>query len=307
MADEADDKLIPCCRQVSQPRLLLRGGEPRIVVIPGPEHCDPILRSPLADSPNPPAKRISYCGGFLTTVDFDRLAREVAALPPYLFMPLNEAVARAADRLGSSSLAGRDLTQHARARRLTVAMRWIWPDGREQMFILRSRFWQWYAICARDPAPEIGRQESVSVLGAPGNRVPLRGQGHGFVGRRRFERLYSATPPSKPEPAPASRRKRRRKRLPTKRRGKPAISPALLTGKAALESANPMKIWIVSELKAMLKAGEISPATRITPLAKELQKRLLLAVADRRMNKPVTWQHIKNELYALKLWPIFRD
>ena len=95
--------------------------------------------------------------------------------------------------------------------------------------------------------------------------------------------------------------------MPTKRRGKPAISPALLTGKAALESANPMKIWIVSELKAMLKAGEISPATRITPLAKELQKRLLLAVADRRMNKPVTWQHIKNELYALKLWPIFRD
>jgi hypothetical protein len=78
-------------------------------------------------SSGPPTTVYIYPGGKsrCTIVAIEQLARLVAALPLQHFLPLHSAFAQAKDRLGSYSLAARDLTQYARARRLTVAVRVI--------------------------------------------------------------------------------------------------------------------------------------------------------------------------------------
>ena len=143
----------------------------------------------------PPTTVYIYPGGRsrCTIVAIEQLARLVAALPLQHFLPLHSAFAQAKDRLGSYSLAARDLTQYARARRLTVAVRVIWPDGTEQAFILRSVFWRWYGIFD-------SRSGTATVRQVCGNSTTRLGDWHLFVGRRRFERLYSVSAPSKPTP-----------------------------------------------------------------------------------------------------------
>ena len=147
------------------------------------------------DTSGPSTTVYIYPGGKsrCTIVAIEQLARLVAALPLQHFLPLHSAFAQAKDRLGSYSLAARDLTQYARARRLTVAVRVIWPDGTEQAFILRSVFWRWYGIFD-------SRSGTATVRQVCGNSTTLLGDWHLFVGRRRFERLYSVLTPSKPTP-----------------------------------------------------------------------------------------------------------
>jgi transposase len=116
-----------------------------------------------------------------------RLVRIVAALPLHQFMSLNQAFAEAKSRLGSGDLTAHDLTQHARGRRLTVAARRILPDGTEQVLIFRSAYWRYFAILP--PSSDFG---AVRVRG----RTILPGTWYCFVGRRRFDQLYSTAPPS---------------------------------------------------------------------------------------------------------------
>jgi hypothetical protein len=121
-------------------------------------------------------------------------------LPLHHFVPLNDAFAQAKDRLGSYQLAAHDLTQHVRARRLTLAVRVIWPDGTEQVFILRPTFWRWYAIYNGFRSADPPQRGWATVRQMCGNPTSMLGQWHFFVGRRRFERLYSVSTPSKPTP-----------------------------------------------------------------------------------------------------------
>jgi len=139
----------------------------------------------------PPVQIIAQRGGGrIETIAIRQLARIVAALPPHQFMPLNDALAQAKSCLGSYRLAAHDLTRYACAKRLTLAVRVIWPDGTEQSFILRSVFWRWHVIML----PDSTRLDVAGVRGP----VPLAGYWYFFVGRRRFERLFSTTTPSKP-------------------------------------------------------------------------------------------------------------
>ncbi|HKA54765.1 MAG TPA: hypothetical protein VKJ47_13985 [Candidatus Binatia bacterium] len=133
------------------------------------------------------------------TVAIRKLARMVAALPPHRFIPLNAALDRAKDCLGSHRLAARDLTQRAHARRLTVAVRVIWPDGTEQSFILRPVFWQWYDIEDGPLFWESPPSERAARVYGP---VRFYGNWHFFVGRKRFDRLYSVNQPVVREPQP---------------------------------------------------------------------------------------------------------
>jgi hypothetical protein len=128
------------------------------------------------------------------------LGRKVTALPPRHFVPLNEALTLVKGRLGSYSLAVHDLTRQAYAGELKIGARMIQPDGSEEVFLLRRVAWQWHVI--RDH-------------GSPGSEVFARVRGpifssvfgwHFFVGRRRFERLYSTVAPSGPAvPSPRAR------------------------------------------------------------------------------------------------------
>jgi len=116
-------------------------------------------------------------------------------------MPLNDAFAQTKDCLGSYQLAARDLTEDARARRLTLAVRVIWPDHTEQAFILRPAFWRWYEIYdAIRPSVDdaISSQRGwATVREVRENRASRVGRWYFFVGRRRFDRLYSTAAPSK--------------------------------------------------------------------------------------------------------------
>jgi hypothetical protein len=109
--------------------------------------------------------------------------RIVAALPLHQFMSLNHAFAKAKDCLGSGDLAARDLRQHARDRRLTIAARRILPDDTEQVLIFRSVYWRYFEIWP--PSPEF--PEVVRVRGP----ITFRGAWYCFVGSRRFKQLYS--------------------------------------------------------------------------------------------------------------------
>jgi hypothetical protein len=135
---------------------------------------------------------IPFPEGECKTVAIEQLARKVTALPPQQFMPFSEAYAQVGDRLGSRLLAARDLTQQVRARRLTIAVWVIWPDGSEQRFILRPGFWRWYEVVC------FLSSERGGVARVRENPVRLFGRWHWFVGRRRFDRCYSTTLPSKP-------------------------------------------------------------------------------------------------------------
>ena len=134
--------------------------------------------------------------GRYTTVDIERLARKVTALPLHQFMPFYDAFVLVKDQLRSNLLAAIDLTRHLQAGRLTVAVRVIWLDGSEQVFILRRKFWRWYGVFVHSSQPDSG-----FVDRAHDNPVRLVGRWHFFIGRRRFGRLYSTTPPSKPTPS----------------------------------------------------------------------------------------------------------
>lgn len=113
------------------------------------------------------------------TIPLRQLVRIVAALPLHEFMPLNDAFVQAKNSLGSGELAARDLTKDARAKRLTVAARWVEPNGIEQAGILRSAFWQYYKIVSSFPF-DVNRLEGASVRGPP-----LAGRWYFFVSRRR--------------------------------------------------------------------------------------------------------------------------
>jgi hypothetical protein len=125
--------------------------------------------------------------------------RIVADLPPHQFMPLSDALAQAKSCLGSSDLALRKLRQDARRRRLTIAAWRILPDGTEQVLLFRAAFFQYFAILSPDSIRPIASVRGpVSLVG---------GRWYYFVGRRRFERLYSTAAPSKPAaqaPAPST-------------------------------------------------------------------------------------------------------
>jgi hypothetical protein len=123
------------------------------------------------------------------------------------FVPLNDAFERAKGSLGSYSLAARDLTQHARGRRLTLGVRIIWPDGTEQVFILRRAFWRWYAIYETHRRVGDFQQEYWAIVRQVcGKSTTLLGTWHLFVGRRRLDRVYSTGAPSGPAvPSPRAR------------------------------------------------------------------------------------------------------
>jgi hypothetical protein len=126
------------------------------------------------------------------TIPLRQLVRIVAALPLHEFTTLNDAFVQEKNHWGSGELAARELTKHARARRLTVAARWVERGGIEHVGILRSAFWRYYKIVSAFPF-EINRPEGTSVLGPP-----LAGRWYFFVGRRRLDRLHSTPAPSKP-------------------------------------------------------------------------------------------------------------
>lgn len=196
-----------------------------------------------------------------------RLVRIVAALPPHQFMPLDQAFAKAKSYLGSSDLAARDLTQHARGRRLTVAARRIFPDGTEQVLILRRAYWRYFAILP--PSSDSGM---VRVRG----RIILPGVWYCFVGRRRFDRLYSTAPPSVP-----------------------AVQKPTARQVAAIE-------WITREARRLKRTDKIPAGIKMTPFAKMLATNLEEAArTDRSISiKPVGWRHILNKLKKWGLWPI---
>lgn len=149
----------------------------------------------------PPTTVFIYPGGRArcTTIAIGQLGRLVAALPLHQFVPLNDAFAQAKGYLGSYSLAAHDLTQHARARRLTLGVRVISPDGTEQALILRLAFWRWYEIYdALRPGAGPPQRSWATVRQVCGKPTTLLGAWHFFVGRRRFERLYSTVALSKP-------------------------------------------------------------------------------------------------------------
>jgi hypothetical protein len=134
-------------------------------------------------------------------VPFSRLARLVAALPLHQFISLNAAFAQANSRFRSSDLTAYDLWQHARNRQLTIAARRLSPDGIEQVFLFRSVFWQYFGIWS----PSSLHPEAVHVQPRVRVHPILTGRWYFFVGRKRFERLYSTEAPSKPAvqtPAP---------------------------------------------------------------------------------------------------------
>jgi hypothetical protein len=140
------------------------------------------------------------------TITLRQLMRPVTALPLRQFMPLSDAFAQAKNRLGvwSDDLAARELWQHARHRRLTVAARQILPGGTEQVFILKSAFWQYFAIETIHPFPDV-RLKAAVVRGRIWPASLGDGRWYFFVGRRRFDRCYSTAAPSKPAAqAPAS-------------------------------------------------------------------------------------------------------
>src|SRR5262249_22599389 len=79
--------------------------------------------------------------------------------------------------------------------------RQILPDGTEQVFIFRSAFWQYFDMLP----PDSIRPEIVRVRRARERAPLLTGKWYCFVGRWRFDRLYSTAVPSKPTAqAPAS-------------------------------------------------------------------------------------------------------
>jgi hypothetical protein len=155
----------------------------------------------------PPTTVFFYPGGRArcTIVAIEALARPVAALPLHHFVPLNDALERAKGPLGSYSLAARDLTQHARGRRLTLGVRIIWPDGTEQVFILRRAFWRWYAIYETHRRVGDFQQEYWAIVRQVcGKSTTLLGTWHLFVGRRRLDRVFSTAAPSRAGAKPHS-------------------------------------------------------------------------------------------------------
>ena len=133
--------------------------------------------------------------GTIPGVAIHKLGRKVAALPINRFLPLADAFVQVKNRLGSFSLAARDLTQRAYGGLLTTAVRVIWLDGTEEAFLLRPVFWQWFDILdvARFGAPP---GERMAYVNGP---IAFIGQWYFFVGRRRLDRFYSTAAPSKEE------------------------------------------------------------------------------------------------------------
>ena len=145
------------------------------------------------------ADSAEFVGFRAQTPAIQRLVRIVAALPLHQFMPLNDAFVRAKNCLGAGGIAAHDLTQRARNRRLTIAARRILPDGTEQVFFFRTRFWQYFAIETTHPSPDVRLE--VAIVRRQGLIWPAAlgsGRWYFFVGRRRFDRCYSTAVPSRP-------------------------------------------------------------------------------------------------------------
>jgi hypothetical protein len=142
----------------------------------------------------PPTVTLAYWKGLITTLAIKPLAREVAVLPLSRLVPLKDAFKLASDRLGSYSLAAQDLAQRARIRQLLVVAQVIGRDGSKRVFLLRSKFWQWFRIVWSSPRPDEGRPDL-----AVGVDIRTLGRWHFFVGRRRLDRFYPAVSSDKPE------------------------------------------------------------------------------------------------------------
>ena len=143
--------------------------------------------------------------GLVTLLAIKQLAREIAVLPLSRLVPLKDAAKLASDRLGSYELAARDLVQRARTRQLMIVAQVTGRD--ERVFLLRPEFWRWYRIVWSRSRPDEGRPEVfVDVDRVHDNRVRTVGRWDFFVGRRRLERLYSVSPPSKPVTKPKDKK-----------------------------------------------------------------------------------------------------
>jgi len=185
MAQKADDNHTP-------------GGQPASSPIPTALSEREALRSKLARE-----TKAFYDARDRALVTLQQLMRPVAALPRHQFMSLSEAFAQAKSWLRADDLTAHDLWQHARDRRLTVAVRQAMPDGTEQAFILRSAFWRYFRIW-----PPHSRYREVPQVGGSiegvFEHILFRGRRwYFFVGHRRFDRLYSVAAPDEPA-APAS-------------------------------------------------------------------------------------------------------
>jgi hypothetical protein len=165
----------------------------------------PLKSSPsLSESPPAPSKERQFEEPIPTppperagkTIPLRQLVRIVAAF--HRFMPLDDALVQAKNRLGSGGLAARDLTKHARAGRLTVAGRRFGRGDVEQVVIFRSTFWQYFKILSSSLPSDVNRLEAGVWERASmwGSRLP--GRWYFFVGRRRFHRHYSIAAPGKP-------------------------------------------------------------------------------------------------------------
>jgi hypothetical protein len=62
--------------------------------------------------------------------------------------------------------------------------------------------------------------------------------------------------------------------------------------------------WVIGEARRMKRVGEIP--TKITCFAKELAHRMDAAAAKDKSIRPVSWQHIKNNLRGWGCWPASR-
>jgi hypothetical protein len=170
-----------------------------VALTPLAAFAEPVALGAITTASGPPTVTLAYARGTVTTIAMGPLAREVGALPLSRLMSLKDAFKLASDCLGSYELAAQDLAQRARTRQLTIVAQVVGRDKR--VFLLRPEFWRWYKVVWARPRPEDGRPE-VFVDVNPVRDNPVRravGEWYWFVGRRRLERLYSATSSSMPE------------------------------------------------------------------------------------------------------------
>jgi hypothetical protein len=210
-----------------------------------------------------------------------QLVRVIAALPLHRFISLNDALSKAKSRLGSGDLAARDLWQHAKARRLTIAARRIRYDGTEEVLILRSRFWQYFVITRtvrfQDPVSMTGAYDAAWVRGPSA----LPGRWYLFVDHRQLDKLYYSRSPQQKKPTAASQ---------DEADDETKISPVA---------------WLREKAWRMKKAEEIPAGVCKTDLMKMFHGRM--KVANSRLNSKVplvSLGYIMNEANGWGLWPV---
>lgn len=142
------------------------------------------LPAPSAQANVPPAAQ---------AVTLQQLMRPIRVLPLHRVISLNDGFARTKDRLGGGDIAASDLTRHGRSGQLIVAARQLRRDGTEETFLLRPKFFQYFAIRRPVPAAEGERPSNVARVQNTHAQAPaLSGSWYFFLSCRRFDRLYPA-------------------------------------------------------------------------------------------------------------------